>query len=373
MGSLGPTPFAGMLLGDLGAEVVRVDRPEALATHSKRQAPAYAGLDHLNRNRRRLVVDAATPDGIATLLRLITRADVLLEGFRPGVMERLGLGPDECCAANEKLVYCRMTGWGQDGPLARSAGHDINYIALSGALSLIGRRGVPPTPPPALIGDFGGGGTFAVIGILAALVERSISGRGDVIDAAIVDGSALLTTMLRSERDHGRWHAARGTNAIDTGSYFYDVYETADGCYITFGSLEPKFHAELMARLELDGDDAPVQHDVRSWPAEKDRIAAIVRTRTRDEWSAAFEGTDVCFAPVLELDEAPHHPHNVSRRTFVDVGGVTQPAPAPRFARSTAPTPRPTRPPGADTEEVLRDWGFADADVERLRSAGAVF
>jgi alpha-methylacyl-CoA racemase len=326
-----------------------------------------------DRGRRSIAVDLKHPDGVATVLRLVEKADALIEGFRPGVTERLGVGPDECLARNPRLVYGRMTGWGQDGPYAAAAGHDINYIALAGALEAIGRRGGPPVPPLNLVGDFGGGGMLLALGICAALVEAARSGQGQVVDAAMVDGAALLTTMFHTFRALGSWSDERGTNLLDTGAPFYDVYETADHRYVSIGSIESQFYAQLLKLTGLDDDpEFAEQMDSERWPHLKDRLAAVFRTRTRDEWCALMEHTDVCFAPVLSFGEAPEHPHNVARRTFVSVAGHVQPAPAPRFSRTPAAIQRPPAHVGQHTAEVLAEYGFDTAEVAKLRDAGAV-
>jgi len=365
---IGPGPFCGMMLADLGADVIRVDRAGSVQGGDPERPPA----DLLARGRRSVGVDLTSPDGVEVVLSLVERADALFEGFRPGVAERLGIGPDECLARNPRLVYGRMTGWGQDGPYASTAGHDINYIALAGALDPIGRRGEAPVPPLNLVGDFGGGGLLLAFGLLAGLLEAKASGRGQVIDAAMVDGAAALMTMTHSLRAMGIWNDERGTNMLDTGAHFYDVYETADGRYVSIGSIEPQFYAELLRLTGLEGEELPFQHDRARWPEMKERLAAIFRTRTRDEWCALMEGTDVCFAPVLAIPEAVEHPHNVARGTFVEVAGIPQPGPAPRFSRTGAEISSPPAHPGQHTDEVLAEAGF-DADrVAKLREAGAV-
>ena len=366
---IGPGPFCAMLLADMGADVIRVDRAAQVMGGDPESPPA----DVLNRGRRSIGIDLKSPDGVETLLSLVERADVLMEGFRPGVTERLGIGPDDCFARNPKLVYGRMTGWGQTGPYSQAAGHDINYIALAGALDPIGRRGEAPVPPLNLVGDFGGGGMFLAFGIVCALLDAQRSGEGQVVDAAMVDGAAVLTTMFHAFRAMGIWNDERGTNMLDTGAHYYDVYETSDGRYVSIGSIEPQFYAEL---LELSGlgaqGDLPHQQDREQWPAMKERLAAIFATKTRDEWCEIMEHTDVCFAPVLGLGEAPGHPHNVERGTFVDHHGVVQPAPAPRFSRTTAEIQRPPAHAGQHTDEVLAEFGL-DADrIAELRAAGAV-
>jgi alpha-methylacyl-CoA racemase len=365
---IGPGPFCGMMLADMGADVIRVDRVQAVSGGDPAQPPA----DLLSRGRRSVGVDLKSPEGVEVVLDLVAGADALFEGFRPGVAERLGIGPDECLARNPRLVYGRMTGWGQDGPYASAAGHDINYIALAGALDPIGRRGEAPVPPLNLVGDFGGGGMLLAFGLLAGLLEARSSGRGQVVDAAMVDGAAALMTMTHSFRAMGIWDDERGTNMLDTGAHFYDVYETADGKYVSIGSIEPQFYAELLRLTGLEDEELPWQHDRAQWPAMKERLAAVFRTRTRDEWCALMEGTDVCFAPVLPIPEAVEHPHNVARGTFVEVAGVTQPGPAPRFSRTAPAIASPPAHPGQHTDEVLAATGF-DADrIAKLREAGAI-
>jgi alpha-methylacyl-CoA racemase len=368
LAGIGPGPFCGMMLADMGAEVIRVDRAQAVQGGDPERPPA----DLLARGRRSVGVDLKSPDGVEVVLSLVERADALIEGFRPGVTERLGLGPDECLARNPRLVYGRMTGWGQDGPYASTAGHDINYISLAGALDPIGRRGEAPVAPLNLVGDFGGGGLLLAFGIVAGLLEARASGQGQVIDAAMVDGAAALMTMTHSMRAMGIWNDERGTNMLDTGAHFYDVYETADGGYVSIGSIEPQFYAELLRLTGLEGEDLPWQHDRAQWPALKERLAGIFRTRTRDEWCEIMEGTDVCFAPVLTIPEAVAHPHNVHRGTFVEVAGIPQPGPAPRFSRTEAAVARPPAHAGQHTDEILAGAGF-DADrIAKLRETGAV-
>jgi alpha-methylacyl-CoA racemase len=306
------------------------------------------------------------------VLKLVEQADALVEGFRPGVAERLGIGPEVCLARNPRLVYGRMTGWGQEGPYAAMSGHDINYIALSGSLSTFGRKGDAPVPPLNLVGDFGGGGMLMAYGIVCGLLEAQRSGEGQVVDAAMVDGSALLATFIYGMRALGAWQDERGTNILDTGAWFYEVYETADGEYVSFGSLEPQFFAELIRLTGLADEGLPEQMDRTTWPAMKDRLAAVIKTKTRDEWCQLMEGTDVCFAPVLGMAEAPSHPHNRHRGTFVDVAGVAQPAPAPRFSRTPGAIAMPPPHAGQHTIEVLGDWGFGEADVAKLLETGAI-
>jgi alpha-methylacyl-CoA racemase len=369
LAGIGPGPFAGMMLADMGAEVVRVDRPSAAASAGGRPS-----ADVLGRGRRSVAVDLKQPAGREAVLRLVERADALIEGFRPGVTERLGLGPEDCLVRNPRLVYGRMTGWGQEGPYASAAGHDINYIALSGTLDLIGRRGQPPLPPLNLVGDFGGGGMLLAFGVVCGILEASRSGQGQVIDAAMVDGAALLAAMIHGFRWAGGW-GERGTNLLDTGAWFYEVYETADGRYISLGSIEPQFLAEMVRLTGLAEDgrgDLPSQHDREQWPAMKQRVAAVIRTRTLEEWCAVLEGTDACFAPVLTPEEAAVHPHNATRGTFVEEFGVVQPAPAPRFSRTAPSIAGPPARPGEHTDQTLKEWGFSVEELAEMREAGAI-
>ncbi|MFF9478798.1 CoA transferase [Streptomyces sp. NPDC014733] len=350
LAGIGPCPFAAMTLADLGADVVRVDRPGGAALGID---PAY---DLTNRNKRSVVIDLKTPQGAERVLELAERADILIEGYRPGVAERLGVGPDACLARNARLVYGRMTGWGQQGPLADTAGHDISYIALTGALGMIGAPDAPPTVPANLLGDYAGGSLYLVIGLLAALRHATApGGSGQVVDAAIVDGTAHLSSMIHGMLAGGGWQDRRGSNLLDGGAPFYGTYETADGGHMAVGALEPRFYAEFIRLLGIEAE-APARDDLASWGALRDTIAARFRSRTRAEWTAVFEDTDACVAPVLSLREAPHHPHLAARGTFLDHGGLTQPAPAPRFSRTPAAVRRPPAQPGADTEEIARDW-----------------
>jgi alpha-methylacyl-CoA racemase len=342
---LGPGPFAAMMLADHGAEVIRIDRPGAELDPN----------DPALRSRRSVTLDIKTPEGAAQARALCRTADGLIEGFRPGVMERLGLGPDVLLADNPKLVYGRMTGWGQDGPLAQAAGHDINYIAISGVLHTVGRAGEKPVPPINYAGDFGGGGMLLAFGMAAALVAVKTGGPGQVVDAAMTEGSSLLAGMLRWLGATGRWRDARGVNLLDGGAHFYDSYETADGKYVAIGAIEPQFYALLLEKLGLaDDPDFRQQLNPAAWPALAERLKNIFRTKTRDEWCALLEGTDICFAPVLSLGEAPDHPHNVARKAFVEVGGMVQPAPAPRFSATPSDAPRPPGAAGADNDALLR-------------------
>jgi alpha-methylacyl-CoA racemase len=367
---IGPGPFAAMMLADMGAEVIRVERAQAVQDEP-RPGPHW---DVLARGRRNVAIDLKQPDGVATLLRLVERADALIEGFRPGVMERLGVGPEECLARNPRLVYGRMTGWGQDGPLATAAGHDINYISLAGALAHFGRFDEPPTPPLNMVGDFGGGGMFLAYGVVCALLEASRSGEGQIVDAAMIDGAAVLMTMFWAMRSLGVFNEAhRGTNLLDSGAHFYDVYRCKDGHYVSVGSIEPQFYAELMRITGLTDDIRfQQQMDKSMWPLLKGRLEQVFASKTRDEWCALMEGTDVCFAPVLTMTEAAEHPHNVARATFVERDGVVQPAPAPRFSRTNPDIAGPPAHAGQHSREVLADWGLAETDIDKLVETGAV-
>ena len=368
LAGIGPGPFCAMMLSDMGAEVLRVDR----------RGDADLGLDVdprfsvLDRGRRSVAIDLKTTAGVGAVKRLIAGTDALIEGFRPGVMERLGLGPDECFALNPRLVYGRMTGWGQEGPMAHAAGHDINYIALAGVLHSIGPRGGRPVPPLNLVGDFGGGGMYLAFGVVCALLEATRSGQGQVVDAAMVDGAASLAAAIFGLRAMGVWNDTRGDNILDSGAPWYDVYETRDGKYVAIGSIEKRFYQELLDRAGLAGEPLPPQRDKTRWPELRARLTDVFKQKTRDEWCAAMEGSDVCFAPVLSMAEAAQHPHNAARGTFVEVDGVAQPAPAPRFSRSKPAIQRPPARRGADTEPALADWGFAPADIAALRAAGAI-
>jgi alpha-methylacyl-CoA racemase len=364
LAGLGPAPFAGMLLADLGADVIRIDRPGEATL----PVPLPPESDLLRRGRPSVALDLKHPDGLATALALVDRADVVVEGYRPGVAERLGLGPDACLARNPALVYGRMTGWGQDGPLAQAAGHDIGYVAITGALHAIGRAGGPPQVPVNLVGDFGGGALYLVVGVLAALLESRASGRGQVVDAAIVDGTAHLSSLVVGLVSAGLWSDRRGTNLLDTGAPFYDVYETSDGGWLAVGPLEPAFYAELLRLLDLT-DTAPDRLDPAQWPSLRSLLADTFRTRTRDEWTELLEGTDACVEPVLSYAEAPAHPHLAARGTYVEHHGVVQPAPAPRFSRTPASLTTPPSSPGADTRSALAAWGIDDVDA--LLASGA--
>ena len=370
LAGIGPGPFAAMMLADMGAEVVRVERANAV----NGPAPGTPHYDVLLRGRRNIAIDLKHPDGVATLLELVASADGLIEGFRPGVMERLGIGPDVCRTRNPRLVFGRMTGWGQSGPFAEAAGHDINYISLAGALAHFGRAGEAPVPPLNMVGDFGGGGMLLAFGVVCAILETQRSGVGQVVDAAMVDGSAVLMSMFWSLKSIGVFDEnQRGTNLLDTGAHFYDVYQCADGEYVSIGSIEPQFYAELLRLAELDDDpEFAKQMDKSTWPHLKQRLSDLFATKTRDEWCSLMEATDVCFAPVLTMSEAAQHPHNVERGTFVEIAGAIQPAPAPRFSRTTAEVSMPPAHPGQHTAEILRDWGFDAARIEALIASRAV-
>lgn len=364
---IGPGPFCGMMLADHGAEVIRVDRPGGQALVGD------AARDLLNRSRLSMAIDLKSEEGIGAVRRLIASADGLIEGFRPGVMERLGLGPEPLLADNPRLVYGRMTGWGQEGPYAQAAGHDLNYIALSGVLDACGRAGSKPTPPINLIGDFGGGGMMLAFGMVAALLAARSTGMGQVVDCAMTDGSALLATMIWSLRATGRWNDERGTNFLDTGAHYYDTYETADGKFISIAPVEPQFYADLIERLGLaDDPEFTVQNDPRRWPRLKNKLNALFRTRTRDEWCAVLEHSDACFAPVLSMREAPEHPHNQARETFVTVDGVTQPAPAPRYSRTATAAPVPMSQDPDRARQIWSSIGYSEAELRHLHAAGVI-
>jgi alpha-methylacyl-CoA racemase len=364
--AIGPGPFAGMLLADMGADVILVDRPEPGDLGLKRER----WNDVMMRGKRSVTIDLKSADGLKAALELIARADALIEGFRPRVMERLGMGPDVALAKNPRLVYGRMTGWGQDGPLAARAGHDINYIALAGVLAAFGRKGEAPVPPLNLVGDFGGGGMLLGFGIACALVETQRSGKGQVVDAAMVEGASLLAAMFSGMLAAKRWREERGANILDTGAPWYDVYETKDGQYVSIGAIETKFYAELLERLGLARESLPWQYDAKRWPELRARFTEIFRSKTREEWCAAFEGSDACFAPVLTFSEARRDAHNVARSSFVTVSGVEQPAPAPRYSRTpggvrSAPPER-----GEGGRQALADWGFSAAEIARIAALG---
>jgi alpha-methylacyl-CoA racemase len=364
MAGIGPGPFCAMMLADMGAEVIRIDRL------------AQKGQGHkahvLNRGRKSLAIDLKNPRALATVLKLVAQADVLIEGFRPGVMERLGLGPDVCLEHNPGLVYGRMTGWGQEGPLSQVAGHDINYISIAGALGAMGYADRPPAPPLNLVGDFGGGAMYLLAGILAALVERSNSGKGQVIDAAMTDGTASLLTPFYGLMAMNLWTTERFSNRLDGGAYYYGTYECSDGKYISIGSLEPQFYALLVEKCGIDDESFADQLDEKAWPEKREKLVALFKTKSREQWCEIMEGTDVCFAPVLDLQEAPKHPHNQARETFVDFEGVCQPAPAPRFSRTPSAIQRSAALVGEHTEEVLNEWGFSAEEIAELQEADAI-
>jgi alpha-methylacyl-CoA racemase len=369
MAGIGPAPFAATLLADMGAEVVRVDRRAAADLGLPGREPKF---DVLHRGRRSLALDLKSAEGCAVVERLAAQADALIEGFRPGVMERLGLGPDALLKRNPKLVIGRMTGFGQSGPLAQAAGHDIDYIALAGVLHAIGRKGQAPVPPLNLIGDFGGGGMFLAFGVVCALLEAQKSGQGQIVDAAMVDGAAYLMAPMYAMFSHGAWKDERGVNVLDGGAPWYDVYQTKDGKWLAVGAIEARFYADFVARLGLADEPLPGQHERERWPELRAVFAKTIATRTRDAWERAFEGSDACVAPVLALGEVERHPHNAARGTFLRRDGVLQPSPAPRFSRTGAELGAPPCARGADSDAVLRDWGFAAEEVARLRRGGIV-
>jgi alpha-methylacyl-CoA racemase len=362
--AIGPAPFAGMLLADMGADVLVVDRPAAGDLGLKRER----WYDVMMRGKRSLTLDLKSPHGAKTILEVIEKADVLIEGFRPGVMERLGVGPDAAFARNPRLVYGRMTGWGQDGPLAPRAGHDINYIALAGVLHAFGRRGEAPVPPLNLVGDFGGGGMLLGFGVACALLEAQRSGKGQVVDAAMVEGASLLAAMFSGFLASKSWSEERGVNILDTGAPWYDVYETQDGKYVSIGAIEARFFEELLQRLKIK--NPPPQHDRTRWPELKKTFAETFKAKTREEWCRIFDGSDACFAPVLSFSEARRDAHSLSRNSYVTAGGVEQPAPAPRFSRTPGGIARPPPERGEGGAQALADWGFGAEEVKRLRAAG---
>jgi alpha-methylacyl-CoA racemase len=371
MVGLGPCPFAAMMLADMGAEVIRIDRKTVPGAPNPFPMLGTK-YDVMARGRRSLALDLKQPAAREVVLRLVEKSDILLEGFRPGVMERLGLGPDVCQARNAALVYGRITGWGQNGPLAQAAGHDINYIALTGMLHAMGRADTPPAPPLNLVGDFGGGAMMLAFGVVCAVLEARKSGKGQVVDAAMTDGAALLGAMMYGFRAHGSWGDQRGANMLDGGAHFYDTYACADGKFISIGAIEPQFYALLLKLAGIDDPAFDAQMDPRAWPSLTEKFAAVFLTRSRDGWCQLLEGTDVCFAPVLDMGEAPQHPHNVARGTFVDVGGVTQPAPAPRFSRTAPELGITPAPPGQHTEAVLGDWGWSEREIAALAAQGVI-
>ncbi|MGB7373008.1 CaiB/BaiF CoA transferase family protein [Pontixanthobacter sp.] len=367
--AIGPGPFCGMMLADHGAEVIRIDR----ASGSRGGSTPLSTRDVLARGRKSIAINLKSAQGVALARKLCASADGIIEGFRPGVMERLGLGPDELLKDNPGLVYGRMTGWGQTGPYAQAAGHDINYIALAGALAHFGRKGEKPTPPINMVGDFGGGGMMLAFGMSAALLNVARGGKGQVIDCAMTDGTAALMGMITGMKNMGVWSEEQGANMLDTGAHFYDTYETADGKYISIGSIEPQFYAELRRLAGLDGDAAfDAQHDRAAWPELKARLTDLFRTKSRAEWGAIMEHTDVCYAPVLTMSEAAQHPHNVARQTFVEIAGDMQPAPAPRYSGTQTATPAPAPLPGDDTDAILESLGMGESDAAALRDAGTI-
>ena len=364
MAGIGPGPFTAMMLSDLGAEVIRVDRL------------SHKGIGHranvLNRGRKSIALDLKNPRGVETTLRLIEQADVVLEGFRPGVMERLGLGPEKCLSVNPRLIFGRMTGWGQTGPLSQAAGHDINYISIAGALGAMGYADRPPAPPLNLVGDFGGGAMYLLTGILAALVERATSEQGQIIDAAMSDGTASLLSPFFGLMAMNMWTTDRFSNRLDGGAFYYGSYECSDGRYISIGSLEPQFYALLLEKAEITDPEFQEQLDEAAWPAKREKLTQLFKTKTRQQWCDIMEGTDVCFAPVLDLKEAPNHPHNIDRKTFVELDGVVQPAPAPRFSRTQGEIQGPAAMAGEHTREVLSAWNFSDQEIGELQTARAI-
>lgn len=360
---LGPAPFCGMMLADMGAEVISVGRKSDNNDRSTQIS---------ERGKRSIALNLKTPEGIEAILKLCESADALIEGFRPGVAERLGMGPDDCMARNPKLVYGRMTGWGQTGPLAHAAGHDLNYISLSGALHAIGRVGEKPVPPLNLVGDFGGGGMFLAFGLMCAIHEAGKSGQGQVVDVSMVEGSAALMHMMYSFKAMGTWADERGVNMLDGGAHFYDTFETRDGKYVSIGSIEPQFYQLLLELAELDRETFAPQMDPAQWPALKEKLTAVIKTKTRDEWCAIMEGSDVCFAPVLSMTEAPKHPHNQARQSFLELNGVTQPAPAPKFSRTAPKVAHGARPAGSDTDAVLASVGYNEQAIAELREKGVL-
>ena len=365
---IGPGPFAAMMLADMGAEVIRVERAQSV----KGAAPATAHWDTLLRGRKNIAIDLKNPQGVEALLQLVEKADAIIEGFRPGVMERLGIGPTECAKRNPKIVFGRMTGWGQDGPYAPLAGHDINYIALAGALAHFSRAGEAPVPPLNMVGDFGGGGMFLAFGVVCALLETQKSGKGQVIDAAMIDGSATLMSMFWAMKSIGMFNEnAPGTNLLDTGAHFYDVFQCQDDKYISIGSIEPQFYSLLLEKTGLTNDPAfAKQMDPSQWPTLKAKLQDVIKQKTQAQWCEIMEGTDVCFAPVLTMTEATQHPHHIARNTFIDIAGVTQPAPAPRFSRTSPETPTPPAHAGQHSTQILNEWGISN--INELLASGAV-
>lgn len=368
VGGIGPAPFCSMLLADMGAEVIRIDR----VVPSDSGFPVDRGFEFVMRSRRSVALDLKQSAGVDVVKRLVAQSDVLIEGFRPGVMERLGLGPDDCLARQPRLVYGRMTGWGQAGPLAQAPGHDLNYIALSGALHAIGRKGGPPEIPLNLIGDFGGGAMYLAFGVLCALLEARVSGKGQVVDAAMIDGATSLMTMLYGLHASGYWTDERGANRLDSGAPWYNVYQTLDDGYVALGSNEPRFYRTTLRLLGLREEELPDQNDKSSWSQVKALFASVFKTKTRDAWCALFDGEEACLTPVLSMAEAPFHPHQTARGNFVEVGGLLQPAPAPRFSRTPGGIQSPPSRVGQHTSEVLRDWGFSQEELAALAQSGVI-
>ena len=364
MAGIGPGPFCAMMLSDMGAEVIRIDRLNQKGSGHRANV--------LNRGRRSIALDLKNPAAIETVLRLVDQADVVIEGFRPGVMERLGLGPDVCLERNPKLVFGRMTGWGQSGPLSQAAGHDINYISIAGALGAMGYADRPPAPPLNLVGDFGGGAMYLLTGVLAALLERNSSGKGQVIDAAMTDGTASLLSPFFGLMAMNMWTTDRHSNKLDGGAHYYGSYECSDGKYISIGSIEPQFYALLLSKCEITDEEFLPQQDQQSWPLLRERLEQLFKTESREHWCQLMEGTDVCFAPILDLAEAPNHPHNKARGTYVDFEGVTQPAPAPRFSRTQSEIQSSAAMVGEHTEQILADWGYSETEIEQLKTSKAI-
>ncbi|MBU4317069.1 MAG: CoA transferase [Proteobacteria bacterium] len=360
---IGPGPFCAMMLADMGADIIRVDR---------KGNPGLGKMDLLNRSRRSIAVDLKKPEAVELILKLVEKADGIMEGFRPGVMEKLGLGPEVCLKRNPKIIFGRMTGWGQDGPLALAAGHDINYISIAGVLHAIGHAGGKPVPPLNLVGDFGGGGMLLAFGMVCGILEAARSGKGQVVDAAMVDGAASLMTLMWGLKAMGMWTDERGVNLLDSGAHFYDTYETADGKYISIGSIEPQFYQLLLKLAKIDDPDFAYQQNREKWPELKEKITRIFKTKTREEWCKIMEGSDVCFAPVLSMEEALQHPHNIARSTFIEVDGVSQPAPAPRFSRTIAEISGPPPLAGEHNETALLDWGLSKDEIQSLLNKEAL-
>jgi alpha-methylacyl-CoA racemase len=368
MGGIGPAPFAGALLGDLGAEVLRIDRIARPGV----EPDLPPRFDFYNRNKRPVAFDLKQPQAVAAVLNLVVKADALIEGFRPGVMERLGLGPETCHAINPRLVYARMTGWGQQGPMAQEAGHDINYLALTGALHCLGEADRPPPPPLNLVADLGGGALYLVVGLLAAAMEARRSGQGQTIDVAMIDGVTHLMSAFQAFRQQGTWTAQRADNIVDGGAPFYRSYATRDGRFVAVGAIEPHFYANLVKVMGLDSENLPDQNDRAAWPEMRERFAKSFATRTRDEWVAAAAGRDACLAPVLTIDEAPEHPQMQARDVYAIFDGLLHPSPAPRFSRTPSELRRPTPAPGRDSRQALADWGVPPDQVAALEAAGAI-